>query len=81
MTDPSANVRRGDCGPAVEEIQSWLNGKLPPDQQVAVDGRFGAATERAIKAFQASVGLTADGIVGPQTWVALQSDDYDPSEA
>ena len=38
---------------------------------VAVDGRYGRATLDAVRQFQASQGLTADGSVGPQTWSAL----------
>lgn len=36
-----------------------------------VDGAFGSGTQRAVKAFQASCGLEADGIVGKKTWAAL----------
>lgn len=35
------------------------------------DGRFGSGTRRAVVAFQRSRGLAPDGIVGPDTWVAL----------
>ncbi len=38
---------------------------------VAVDGIFGPVTADAVRAFQRSKGLTADGIVGNQTWPAL----------
>jgi peptidoglycan hydrolase-like protein with peptidoglycan-binding domain len=36
-----------------------------------VDGVFGAKTEAATLAFQKARGLTADGIIGPNTWSEL----------
>lgn len=33
--------------------------------------RYDAALQAAVRAFQASKGLQADGVVGPQTWAAL----------
>jgi len=38
---------------------------------VDVDGVFGNGTEDAVERFQASKGLTADGIAGPNTWEKL----------
>ena len=35
------------------------------------DGRFGSGTEKAVKRYQAAVGLNADGIVGHDTAVSL----------
>lgn len=37
-----------------------------------LDGIFGTATQTAVRSYQSSVGLTADGIVGCNTWRALQ---------
>ena len=37
-----------------------------------LDGIFGAATYNAVVAYQRSRGLTADGIVGCNTWRSLQ---------
>jgi hypothetical protein len=56
-------VKRGDRGSAVRQVQQAL--------EIAVDGVFGADTERAVKRFQKSKGIAVDGIVGPQTRDAL----------
>ena len=37
-----------------------------------LDGIFGARTQEAVRNYQQSVGLTVDGIVGCNTWRALQ---------
>jgi len=63
-------VRLGDTGDDVRRLQRVLarmKGLLPSD----VDGVFGAKTDQAVKSFQQSVGLAADGVVGPITWGKL----------
>lgn len=40
---------------------------------IKADGRFGPQTLRAVKKYQTSKGLVADGIVGPKTRKALFS--------
>ncbi len=36
-----------------------------------IDGVFGVQTQQAVEQFQRQVGLNVDGIVGPETWLAL----------
>lgn len=38
---------------------------------ISIDGDFGAGTERAVRSYQSSKGLKADGQVGPLTWGSL----------
>lgn len=62
-------LKKGSRG---EHVMAWqnylsLNGYRPG----AVDGIFGKLTEDAVKAFQSSRGLKADGIIGPKTWAAI----------
>ena len=66
-------LSEGDSGAAVETLQTRLNvwGANPA---LAVDRDFGPATLAAVKAFQTQQNLTVDGVVGPQTWAALNKD-------
>lgn len=54
-------LRRGSRGAAVEALQQYL---VQHGQQVTVDGFFGRGTERAVRAVQAQLGVSVDGIVG-----------------
>ena len=66
-------IRKGSKGQDVIECQTMLY-KLGYDIGVwGIDGDFGSATEKAVKAFQSDHKLTGDGIVGPMTWDALQA--------
>ena len=70
-------LRTGSTGSAVEQVQFWLNtlaqyeSALP---SLAVDGRYGAATASAVRAFQRRYGLTVDGVVGRETWSAIYNE-------
>ena len=68
----AAPVGSGASGAQVSSLQKRLNalGMKPP---LAVDGKFGPATLAAVKAFQKSHGLKADGLVGPNTTGALRA--------
>ncbi|MGZ0199485.1 GH25 family lysozyme [Streptomyces sp. RM1] len=63
-------VSQGATGHSTTTIQYLLNAH---GSTLAVDGDFGPATRSAVLAFQSGKGLTADGIVGPDTWQALVS--------
>lgn len=73
---PSDNVRLGDSGKGVEQIQTALTAH---GFKVVVDGKFGPATDQAVRAFQKKNGLKQDGIVGPITWAKLQSTSTTPT--
>jgi peptidoglycan hydrolase-like protein with peptidoglycan-binding domain len=68
LADPDPTLVEGDTGPAVQTLQTRLN---VWGANLAVDGDFGPLTLAAVKAFQTEQKLTVDGIVGPQTWAAL----------
>ncbi len=65
-----STIRRGDEGNAVREAQSAL---VEAGFATLVDGVFGRHTADAVKEFQRSRGLKADGVVGPMTWSALRT--------
>ncbi len=61
-------LKRGSKGTLVSQLQTLLN---QHGAKLTVDGDFGAATEAAVKSFQAKNGLEADGVVGPKTAAKL----------
>ena len=76
--DPGIDVRnpvlrKGSGGvgqaPNVERLQRRLNAL--GHFGLTVDGDFGQDTDRAVRAFQRSRRLRADGVVGATTWLAL----------
>lgn len=85
MNQPSQTPRHqrvfrlGDSGPAVAEIRALLasigrgEGTGTAHQQAAADAErvFDRDLERAVRAFQQQRGLSADGIVGPLTYRAI----------
>lgn len=64
-------ISRGATGDAVTELQKLLNVVL--ETNLAVDGQFGPATQKAVTTFQTQNDLTSDGVVGDETWAALQA--------
>ena len=58
-------VKRGARGNITRLIQERLNSV---GFHISTDGIFGSGTEKAVKVFQRNRGLSADGIVGRNTW-------------
>jgi predicted chitinase len=65
---PGSPLRQGSKGDAVQAIQQRLSDL---GYSLSVDGNFGPGTAAAVVAFQKKNNLGSDGVVGPNTWVAL----------
>ena len=68
-SDPTATLSAGMSGEEVKQLQRALRETYY--YAGTIDGIFGANVTRAVKAFQASAGLNADGKAGPRTLDAL----------
>ena len=71
-----SQLRYGDSGIGVETIQYYLGFLgffLPQLPAIGVTGSFDDTTRDAVYAFQRYAGLPVDGIVGNETWNALQN--------
>lgn len=64
-------LSNGSSGSAVSRLQRALTAAL--GKTVGIDGAFGPNTEAAVTEYQTNAGLDADGVVGEQTWGALQA--------
>jgi len=64
--------RRGDSGPAIAEIRDKLSRlDLLSRADSASTDRYDDALDRAVRTFQQRRGLRVDGVVGPETYRAL----------
>jgi len=68
----AGQFRVGDRGDEIVEIQDKL---VVLGYDVMADGDFGPATVEAVKDFQKSQGIKADGLIGPATYTALLGKD------
>ncbi|WP_037868381.1 D-Ala-D-Ala carboxypeptidase family metallohydrolase [Streptomyces sp. NRRL S-813] len=67
-------LQQGSSGSDVVELQIRVGGWAASSAQktyIAWDGAFGPGTDGAVRRFQSAYGLTADGVVGPQTQSVL----------
>lgn len=74
LPDVKPTIKKGSKGPEVTELQNdlmQLGYQLP---RFGADGDFGKETKTALIQFQTDHGLTPDGICGPLTWAAIESE-------
>jgi peptidoglycan hydrolase-like protein with peptidoglycan-binding domain len=66
-------LRIGSSGAAVKQLQCLIHYTLPENKGggLAIDGVFGQGTLDSVYSFQSCMGLSVDGVVGPQTWAQL----------
>ena len=70
-------LSEGSTGKDVKRLQRlFVMMKTMPDE--AIDGIFGPNTKTAVVEFQTGASITADGIVGNQTWAKLPADPNTP---
>jgi peptidoglycan hydrolase-like protein with peptidoglycan-binding domain len=71
-SDPSTQeLSYGAHGALVMALQRALleyGGSASETDPGPIDGDFGPQTEAAVRAYQVRHGITADGVVGDQTW-------------
>ena len=72
-TTDKPTIRKGDSGPYVTLAQTQLIQRGYDLGSYGADGKFGNATEKAVKAFQRDWDLSVDGVIGPKTWAMLDS--------
>ena len=70
-SQPSDPSQAGNADDNVKWLQEALN-SLGANPQLDVDGRYGPATQQAVKNFQVVAGIVADGIAGPVTEAAIK---------
>lgn len=67
--DTTCCIFHGEVSKRVMQLQQFLKWD---GYNIAVDSEFGDATLKALKDFQKKAGITADGIVGPNTISAMR---------
>ena len=70
-SQPAEPWEAGEEDDNVKGLQEALN-DLGANPKLVVDGRYGPATRKAVKEFQAAAGIVADGIAGPVTEAAVK---------
>lgn len=76
----AVELKSGAVGEEVKALQQTLNIRIKSAQPpLTVDGHFGPMTEERVKRFQRDHGITANGIVGAETWKAIGVFEAEPA--
>lgn len=73
---PGTPLSVGSSGASVTYMQTLLNGianVYTAINKLTVDGKFGTNTKNATLRFQKQFSLSADGVIGPNTWNKVNS--------
>lgn len=70
-------ITQGDHGPVVSQVQAAL---LAQGFDLKVTGAFGIQTARAVRQFQARVGIRPTGEVNRRTWEAIMGIEVAPDD-
>jgi general secretion pathway protein A len=71
--DYRGNLHIGDSGPSVAWLRQHLASALQIDLRTPEPDHFDQGLQTALVRFQREHGLVPDGIVGPITWIAVNS--------
>ncbi|MBZ5738344.1 glycoside hydrolase domain-containing protein [Nocardioides mangrovi] len=66
-------LKYGSAGSAVRRVQRALKATAVSDAKMPIDGVFGAETTTMVKAWQRKVKLPVTGVVGYESWAALEA--------
>lgn len=69
MATSYSQLSYGSSGSEVEKLQDYLN--QVGNYGLVIDGKYGPATEEAVKDYQSRNNLAEDGIAGNDTWASL----------
>ena len=73
---PASSLALGSSGPAVAQVQRWLNVIASVDlgyNFVPETGRLDEVTQQALESYQLTAGLPTLGVVDAATWESLQA--------
>jgi peptidoglycan hydrolase-like protein with peptidoglycan-binding domain len=69
---PTPVLNLGSSGEDVRRVQRALNA-ASPKHALPINGTYDAATQSAVRAWQAKNGIAEDGVVAAGSWSALQA--------